>query len=278
MRKFLKKSIDILFDKALIISGVCVVLLSVIDISNLNDKVISIFGVDKFQVGKVIYYTTVVFSLVFGTFAVINGQEIEKLEKDNDEKSSKINDLESKLNEVVNETNELFNSYLRLLLKNLNFTHTERISVYKVYENKFKLIGRASVDPILSSAGRTEYPIGDGFIGKGWREGEFFINNLPDLTASNGNTYYNAINRINNIPREVVNSLRMKSRNFFIYRINGYDGNPKAVLVFESLQPSCFEKDFIVEKLNGVKQPLVMFIEKNNGIVLTENILGVWQI
>ena len=67
----------------------------------------------------------------------------------------------------------------------------------------------------------------------------------------------------------------MKSRNFFIYRINGYDGNPKAVLVFESLQPSCFEKDFIVEKLNGVKQPLVMFIEKNNGIVLTENILGV---
>jgi len=275
MRKLLKNGIDFLFDKSMLISGICVVLLSVIDISNINEWTISIFGVEKFQVGKVIYYLVVFFALVFGIITVIYGQEIEKLENDNNDKSNKINDLESKLNEVVNETNELFNSYLRLLLKNLNFTHTERISVYKVYDNKFKLIGRTSVDPTLSNPGRSEYPITDGFICKGWREGEFFIKNLPEITANNGTTYYNAINRINPIPREVVNNLRMKSRNFFIYRINGYDGNPKAVLVFESLKPSCFEKDFIVDKLNGVKQPLVMFIEKNNGVVLTENILGV---
>lgn len=275
MRKFLKYVIDFLFDKSMLISGICVILLSVIDISNVNEWTISAFGVDKFQIGKVIYYLVVLFALVFGIITVVYGQEIEKLENDNNQKSNKINDLESKLNEVVNETNELFNSYLRLLLKNLNFTHTERISVYKVYDNKFKLIGRTSVDPTLSNPGRSEYPITDGFIGKGWREGEFFIKNLPEITANNGTTYYNAINRINPIPREVVNGLRMKSRNFFIYRINGYDGNPKAVLVFESLEPSCFEKEFIVDKLNGVKQPLVMFIEKNNGVVLTENILGV---
>ncbi|HCU46705.1 MAG TPA: hypothetical protein DF610_19595 [Sphingobacterium sp.] len=216
-----------------------------------------------------------IISIIFGVITVMNGQEIEKLENDNNDKSNKINDLESKLNEVVNETNELFNSYLRLLLKNLNFTHTERISVYKVYQDRFKLIGRTSIDPTLSSAGRSDYPITDGFIGKGWREGEFFINNLPEITANGGNTYYNAINKINSIPRDVVNNLRMKSRNVFIYRINGYDGNPKAVLVFESLQPICFEKEFIIDKLNGVKQPLVMFIEKNNGVVITENILGV---
>lgn len=275
MRKYLKRGIDYLFDKSLIISGICVVLLSVIDISNINEATISIFGVEKFQIGKLFYYFVVLLSIVFGIITVLNGQEIEKLEKDNIDKSNKINDLESKLNEVVNETNELFNSYLRLLLKNLGFTHTERISVYKVYDNKFKLIGRTSVDPTLSSAGRSEYPISDGFIGKGWREGEYFIKNLPDINAKSGNTYYNAINTINQIPRETVDNLRMKSRNFFVYRINGYDGNPKAVLVFESLQPACFEKDFIVEKLNGVKQPLIMFIEKNNGIVLTENILGV---
>jgi len=275
MRKFLKKGVDILFDKAVIISGICVILLSVIDISNLNDTTIKIFGVEKLEIGKIFYFIIVILSFIFGIIAVVNGREIDKLESDNEEKSNKINDLESKLNEVVNETNELFNSYLRLLLKNLNFTHTERISVYKVYENKFKLIGRASVDPTLSSAGRPEYPISDGFIGKGWREGEYFIDNLPDFAANSGNTYYNAVNKINPIPREVVSSLKMKSRNFFIYRINGYDGNPKAVLVFESLQSQCFEKEFIVEKLNGVKQPLVMFVEKNNGVILTENILGV---
>ena len=72
--------------------------------------------------------------------------------------------------------------------------------------------------------------------------------------------------------------MKMKSRTFFIYRINGYDGNPRAVLVFESLDEKTFTKEFIIEKLNGVKQPLIMFIEKNNGIVITENLLGIWKI
>lgn len=250
-------------------------ILSVIDISDLNKTAINAFGSQKFEIGRIFYYAIVSFSLIFGILAVISGKEIENLENDNNIKSIKINDLESKLNEVVIETNELFNSYLRLLLKNLNFTHTERISVYKVYNNKFKLIGRTSVDPLLSGVGRVEYPINEGFIGKGWREGEYFIENLPDSNAAGGNTYYNAINRIHPIPRSVIDGIKMKSRNFFIYRINGYDGNPKAVLVFESLNPTSFTKDFIVEKLNGVKQPLIMFIEKNNGIVITENLLGV---
>ncbi|MBL1219479.1 hypothetical protein JET18_01440 [Chryseobacterium sp. L7] len=275
MRNFLKNSIDYLFDKAIIISGICVVLLSVVDISNLNDYTIKIFGVEKFELGRIFYYLIVILSLIFGFIAVIHGTEVQKLEEDNLSKSNKINDLESNLNEVVNETNDLFNSYLRLLVKNLEFTHKERISVYKVYNDKFKLIGRTSVDPILMEIGRSEYPIDEGFIGKGWREGEFFIENLPDCTQRGGNNYYSAMNNIHPIPREVVDNMKMKSRNFFIYRINGYDGNPRAVLVFESLEPTTFSKEFIVDKLNGVKQPLIMFIEKNNGIVITENILGV---
>lgn len=275
MRNKLKKGVDFFFDKALIISGVCVITLSIIDISNINEITIEMFGSQSFKLGKIIYYITVILSFIFGIISVSNGNEVQKLENDNREKSNKINDLESKLNEVVGETNDLFNSYLRLLIKNLNFTHNERISVYKVYENKFKLIGRTSVDPVLMEMGRKEYPVNEGFIGKGWREGEFFVDDLPDCKAKNGNSYYNAVNAINSIPRDVVNNLRMKSRTFFIYRINGYDGTPKAVLVFESLDANKFTKDFIVNKLNGVKQPLVMFIEKNNGVVITENILGV---
>ncbi|MGL4368031.1 MAG: hypothetical protein ACRCTQ_07135 [Brevinemataceae bacterium] len=275
MRNWFKRSIDYIFDKALIISGVSLVALSVVDISNINDITIDIFGIDNFQIGKLLYYVSVIFSIVFGVFAVVHAKEVQKLEEENNKKSSKINDLESKLNEVVSETNDLFNSYLRLLIKNLNFTHNERISVYKVYENKFKLIGRTSVDPILTQMGRKEYPIGEGFIGKGWREGDFFIDSLPDCNAKSGNTYYNAVNTIHPIKREVVDNLKMKSRTFFVYRINGYDGTPKAVLVFESLEMQKFTKEFIIEKLNGVKQPLIMFIEKNNGVVITENILGV---
>lgn len=279
MRNFLKKSIDYLFDKALIFSGLCIIILTVIDISNINEIKGFFFGINDFKYGKIIYYFTILGALFFGIISTINGKEIDKLEKENNLKSSKINDLENNLNEVVNETNELFNSYLKLLVKNLNFTHKERISVYKIYNNRFKLLGRTSVDPILMEIGRSEYPINEGFIGKGWREGEFFIDDLPDPESGrNGsglNIYFNRVNQIHSIPRIVIDNMKMKSRTFFIYRINGYDGNPRAVLVFESLDEKSFTKEFIVDKLNGVKQPLIMFIEKNNGIVITENLLEI---
>lgn len=279
MRNFLKNSIDYLFDKSLIFSGLCLVILTAVDISNINEWKGLFFGIEDFQYGRILYYFTMLCAIIFGIISTLSGREIDKLEKENNLKSIKINDLESNLNEVVNETNELFNSYLKLLVKNLNFTHRERISVYKIYNNRFKLLGRTSVDPILMEIGRTEYPINEGFIGKGWREGEYFIDDLPDPESGrNGSgltAYYNRVNLIHPIPRDVIDNMKMKSRTFFIYRINGYDGNPRAVLVFESLDEKTFTKEFIVEKLNGVKQPLIMFIEKNNGIVITENLLGI---
>lgn len=279
MRNFLKNSVDYLFDKSLIFSGLCLVILTAVDISNITEWKGMFFGIEDFQYGRFLYYFTMLCAIIFGIISTLSGKEIDKLEKENNLKSIKINDLESNLNEVVNETNELFNSYLKLLVKNLNFTHRERISVYKIYNNRFKLLGRTSVDPILMEIGRTEYPINEGFIGKGWREGEYFIDDLPNPESGrNGSgltAYYNKVNQIHPIPRDVIDNMKMKSRTFFIYRINGYDGNPRAVLVFESLDEKTFTKEFIIEKLNGVKQPLIMFIEKNNGIVITENLLGI---
>jgi len=49
-----------------------------------------------------------------------------------EKKINSINDLETKLIEEVNSSNELFNSYLRLLVRNLNFTYNDRISVYSI--------------------------------------------------------------------------------------------------------------------------------------------------
>ena len=67
----------------------------------------------------------------------------------------------------------------------------------------------------------------------------------------------------------------MKSRTFFVYRINGYDGDPKAIIVFESLKAKGFTKEKIIEGLKGIKQHLVMFVENNNGIVIKENSLNI---
>lgn len=277
MRNFLKKTIDYLYDKSTIISGGSVIALSIISISKINLFTIDIFGVDKFQLGQVTYYLIVLFAFIFGYTSVCKGNTVAKLEDDNIKKSTKILDLESKLNEVVSETNELFNSYLKLIVRNLKFSHNERISVYKVYNNKFKLLGRSSPNPRLAKIGRKEYPIDKGFIAKGWEEGEFFIDDLPSVDASRTslNNYIKAVNDIKEIDKEIVESISMKSRSFFVYRLNGYDSNPKAIIVFESLNSKGFVKNDIIESLKGIKQQLVMFIEKNNGVEIKENTLGI---
>tara|TARA_R110000744_G_scaffold198911_1_gene318144 strand:- start:655 stop:1500 length:846 start_codon:yes stop_codon:yes gene_type:complete len=271
MRNFIHKIIDWIFDKSLYVSGIAILILSIIDISNINDWKLSVFGIEEFQIGRLTYYTAVIIALIFGIISITHAKNISELEKDKEEKGNKISDLETTLSEIVRETSDLFNSYIKLIVKNLEFTHQERISVYKVYEDNFILIGRSSINPILMEKGRPKYSIREGFIGKGWAEGEYFVDDLPDPTLRNGNTYYNRINEISPISREVVDNLNMKSRTFFVYRINGFDSDPKAVLVFESERENAFNKEDIVESLSGVKQPLVMFIEKNNGVKIMDN-------
>ncbi|WP_027127282.1 hypothetical protein [Gelidibacter mesophilus] len=272
MRNILHKVIDWIFNKSLYVSGIAVIFLSIIDISNINDWTITAFGIQEFEIGKVIYGITVLTALVFGIISITQAKDVAELEKDKKEKGLKITDLETTLTEIIHETSDLFNSYIKLIVKNLGFTHQERISVYKVYEDGFTLIGRSSINPNLMEKGRPKYPLSDGFIGKGWAEGEFFINNLPDPNSGNGNRYYQAVNKINFIEKDVVDNMNMKSRTYFVYRINGFDSSPKAILVFESERENAFTKQEIIDSLAGIKQPLVMFIEKNYGVKILDNI------
>lgn len=266
MRKTLHKIIDWFFKYCYYISSSLLVLLSVIDISDLNEFTIKLSSGDEFLLGKVFYYFVVVFSIVFGLAGIQNAKNISDLEKDNEEKAGKIIDLENSFSSVVKERSELFNSYLMLLVKNLNFGHNERISVYKIYENNFILIGRSSNNPNLVAPGRSNYPLNEGFIGKAWGEGEFYIHDLPDPSLRNGNNYYQRVNSICNIPRDVIQGMRMLSRTFYIYRISGFQGDPKAIIVIESLNANAFTKEEVVDKLESIKQPLIMFVEKNSGL------------
>jgi len=268
IRTFLHKSIDWIFKYSLHIASIALVALSVIDISNINNWKLSFWGLTDVPLGKIIYYIVVSASIIFGLFGLSNSKNLSDLEKDTTEKGNKIIDLENALSDSIKEMNELFNSYLTLMVKNLNFGPNERISVYKVHEGRFVLIGRASDNPNLQKTGRSSYPLEEGLIGKGWAEGEYFIDNLPDPSARNGETYYTQVNTINKINKEVVKEIKMKSRTYFVYRIRGYDNQPKAVLVIESLNCKAFTKEDVINKLSGVKQPLIMFIEKNNGVKL----------
>lgn len=272
MREKLKKLIDLLFNKSSYISFIGIILLSLIDISNWNESKMTIGNFNNFPIGSFFYWFVVIISVIFGFISIRHTENIEGLESKIIEKGNKIIDLENKLSDLVGDSNDLFNSYLKILIRNLEFSHNERISVYKCFNNKFKLIGRTSVNPILMEQGRSEYPIEEGFIGKGWKEGMFFVDDLPDPTRIS--TYYAKVKSIADIEKIVVENLKMKSRTMFVYRLDGFDSNPKAIIVFESEKEKAFEKDFIIEKINGVMQPLIMFIEKNNGVKIIENVLN----
>lgn len=260
-----------MFKYSLHISSIAIVILAVIDISNINDWTIEAFGIPKVLVGQIIYFLTVLIALLFGIFSISNASDINELELQNQENDNKISDLETTLNDVVTETNELFNSYLKLLSNNLDFTHNERISVYKVIENQFVMIGRTSESPNLKLAGRPNYPLNEGFIGKGWDEGEFFISDLPDPDARNGTTYYNAITNHVTIDKAVVDSLKMKSRTYYVFRMDGFNNEPKALIVAESKSENAFTEQSVQDKLEVVSQPLVMFIEKINPLIKTSD-------
>jgi hypothetical protein len=217
----------------------------------------------------------VVLTLFYSVWSIQKSSNVIDLEKEVEVKSNKIFDLENGLSDSVNQMNELFNSYILLVFKNLEFDHNERISVYKVHENKFILLGRASTNPRLKVNGRTNYPIDEGFIARGWEQGQFFIENLPDPNIRSGEPYFKEISQHCNISKEVVSLIKMKSRSYFVHRLNGYDSNPKALIVIESTLPDSIDGSVISEKLTGIEQPLVMFVEKNNGIkFINSNNLG----
>lgn len=257
-----------LFENAVIATSVLFVAFSIIDISNLNEYKFTGWGLVDFPLGKFFYYIVVILTLVFSYFSYEKSKALKSLENDVKTKGDKIDNLENSLTDIVKEMNELFNSYLTLLVESLNFNHTERISVYKVFDDKFILIGRSSRNPVLEKRNRGNYPINEGFIGKAWEEGFYFIDDLPDpgATERSKGTYYARVNSISPIPRETIDSMSMLSRSFYIERINGYDGKPKAIIVIESKNNNAFEQEDVKDKLETVKQPLIMFIEKNNGV------------
>lgn len=164
---------------------------------------------------------------------------------------------------LTNDTNDLLNSYLKIICKNLGFSYTERISIYKVSSNRFVLLGRSSENPNFSVSGRSNYPLKEGFIGLGWERGEYYIADLPD-PSSNFETYYERVSNENTIDRLAVNNIKMKSRSYFIHRVDGFDSNPKAIIVFESIQPEGIDKEKVKNFLSENLSPLVTFVEKIN--------------
>ena len=138
---------------------------------------------------------------------------------------------------------DLLGDTLGDLSRRLNFKHSERVSVYKHEESRFSMLGRHCDDPILHEAGRGIYPDDEGCIGKAWREGEAFLNDLPDPDADFPG-YCKATNEYVRMRKRELKALRMKSRSYYAKALRNAD-RKVAVIVFESNDSSGINREEI---------------------------------
>jgi len=114
----------------------------------------------------------------------------------------------------------------------LNFSYKDRITIYRFNDLYFVPVGRFSINQNLRKYGRKQYPKDQGFIGKSWNEGAFFIEDLPDPERAR-QKYLSRVTSECNIDLNTLESIGMKSRAYYCKNLL-YNGDPIAVIVFES--------------------------------------------
>ncbi len=260
--KILKKCVDFIYDYSGIIAPIGGVILSIVDISQLKDA----------WHGS-LYGGAVLFTIITTVLSVEKTFAVNKLIEKNADQADKIQDYESTFVDIQADIYSLLGLFLKVASDTLGFNTECRISLYKHTNKGFFTLGRHSGNPEWSNNSRPYYPIGEGFIGKAWRDEEFDIENLPDPNQD-FEAYYAAINTIP-IDRASVEAMKMQSRSYCVRRINGFDGRPKAIMVFESVNPTIdiaavdnyleTNKDYIIMMVENIKFTQPNSIAENSG-------------
>lgn len=129
---------------------------------------------------------------------------------------------------------------LRIIFNILSFNSSERISLYIHQNQSFVMIGRYSSNPDYDKRGRGIHEEDQGVIGRAWREGEAYVNDLPACDGVDDFNYLRDTEMIWRIDRSVAQKFVMKSRTIGAYAISDIAGRRAFVLVFESMQENGF--------------------------------------
>jgi hypothetical protein len=125
---------------------------------------------------------------------------------------------------------------LNELRSRLNHYTNERMSLFRCEGNCFTLVARFSAGPNFDrSPGRDSYPLGDGVLGRAWRDGSAHESAFPPAgeAVQPNRTWLQSQERLG-IPEPTAAAFNMRSRYYAAFRIEGRDG-PLGVLVIESV-------------------------------------------
>lgn len=150
-------------------------------------------------------------------------------------------DLKAKSDLGAVDATSLFSAILKRVFENLNLGVHERLSLYRVSEDKFYIIGRYSADSEYSKIVRRSYERGYGAIERAWKTGwcELEVKSRPKPNHGPTQRAYAAEQqRRAGVPEPVALSFRMKSRSYRALSLRDRrTGKPLAVLCLESTNP-----------------------------------------
>lgn len=208
------------------------------------------------------------FLVIFGVILIILGVIINFLQKNKNLSFSQMQtDLQTtkdKLKNIQKEYFKLCSDNIRVIFEDF-FAQTDgqgRVSIYKFDDNQFKLLGRYSNNPEFNRIGRGNYSSNEGFIAKGWQNGKFSIDSAPKW-AANGKDYKDFMKRNCSITDSTLKKIRMKSRSFYIYRINNEDSRPPlGIIVFEQIKPQAINNT-LIEGIISSHEAQLQFLVKS---------------
>lgn len=208
------------------------------------------------SVPGVIFITSLILTFVGSIATARNADRISRIQLENRRLAAALEgareDKRAAVEQAQQETYMMGRDYYALLdiqlaiLANhtLGFGDTERVSVYRHDDGKFALLCRYSKNPIYQRRGRPFYPDNEGCIGKAWREGEDYIDDLPDPEHSSRD-YEERLRRDWNIPAETTRNFKMKSRSYAALAIENHRDERVGVMVFESTRTDVLKSDQI---------------------------------
>lgn len=185
-------------------------------------------------------------------------QEIENLKNNNRHIKNENSILYKEQNYLSSLLEELPCDFLTRVFKYLNFTNSERISLYILKQNKIKIVGRFSENPSYDKINREEYPLDKGYISKCLKNdnGRDYYS-VKDLPRNNSSKYFEKVSKESGMSIEELKKLPMKSRMYFIKNINNpHKKSEIGILVIESTKPS-LNKEFreLNDELNSLIIP-----------------------
>lgn len=170
--------------------------------------------------------------------------------------------IRTKLELQESENYQFWSDVCYCISQAIGFGDDARISLYKNQNGIFTMLGRYSLNPHNNKKGRMNYKEDEGCIGRAWRNGSSFYDNLPDF-AQSPEEYYRYSEDNFAMSKEIISKIKMKSRTIYAKAICENQGkNRSAIIVFESLKPNSFTQENIDNVFSKYESIICLAIQR----------------